>query len=293
MREKIVRILEVAVEPKTPADADRLSAALEKLAADDPSFGVTIDRESGQTIVQGTSELQLEEKLHCLENIPHSVGAPQVIYRETLSRAVAVGYAHKRQTGGSGEFACVTIEFIPLGFGEGTLFETAVDGVPAEFILAIQKGIAAQADSGLLAGFPVMDFKARLIDARYHEIDSSPLSFNIAARAAFRKLAEEKVAILLEPVAKVEIVTPQDYLGGVIGDINSRRGQVQSSVDSDIYAIITALVPVSNMFGYSNTLQSMCRGRAIYEMVFDHYVPVPDPTEPDKPFPGAIGMRVA
>jgi elongation factor G len=295
MPKKIRHLLEAAIEPKTAADAERLVAALESLAKDDPAFGISTDPESGQTILHGVSETQLEEKLRLLEGISFNVGAPQAAYLETLSKPVTVKYTHKKQAGGSGQFAEVTINFEPLPPGSGFVFENeVVDGsVPKEFIPAVEKGLKTQKESGLMAGFPVIDFKATLTDGKYHEVDSNALTFDIAARAAFRELASRGAVKLLEPIMKVEVVMPEDFLGGVIGDINARRGQVQGTVNGEIYSIVTALVPVSNTFGLGNTLQAMCRGRAIYEMVFDHYEPVPQPDEPDPTFPGAMGMRVA
>jgi len=271
-------VIEVAIEPKTKADQEKMGMALVRLAQEDPSFRVTTDQESGQTILKGMGELHLEIKVDILKRtykVDANVGAPQVAYRETLSKPLSIKYTHKKQTGGSGQFAEVTIEFEPLEPGSGFVFENEVVGgaVPKEFIPAVEKGLKTQ--SGLLAGFPVIDFKARLVDGKYHEVDSNALTFDIAARAAFRELASKGAVKLLEPVMKVEVVTPEDFLGGVIGDLNSRRGQVQGTDSRGNAQVVTAMVPLANMFGYINTLRSMSQGRAQYSMVFDHYEQVP------------------
>jgi elongation factor G len=273
-------VIEVAIEPKTKADQEKMGMALVRLAQEDPSFRVSTDQESGQTILKGMGELHLEIKVDILKRtykVDANVGAPQVAYRETLSKAVTVDYTHKKQTGGSGQFARVKLEFEPLPPGSGFVFENEVVGgsVPKEFIPAVEKGLKAQKESGLLAGFPVIDFQARLVDGAYHEVDSNALTFDIAARAAFRELASKGAVKLLEPVMKVEVVTPEDFLGGVIGDLNSRRGQVQGTDSRGNAQVVTAMVPLANMFGYINTLRSMSQGRAQYSMQFDHYEQVP------------------
>jgi len=273
-------VIEVAIEPKTKADQEKMGMALVRLAQEDPSFRVSTDQESGQTILKGMGELHLEIKVDILKRtykVEANVGAPQVAYRETLSKPVTVDYTHKKQTGGSGQFARVKLEFEPLPPGSGFVFENDVVGgsVPKEFIPAVEKGLKAQKESGLLAGFPVIDFQARLIDGAYHEVDSNALTFDIAARAAFRELASKGAVKLLEPVMKVEVVTPEDFLGGVIGDLNSRRGQVQGTDSRGNAQVVTAMVPLANMFGYINTLRSMSQGRAQYSMQFDHYEQVP------------------
>ena len=273
-------VIEVAIEPKTKADQEKMGMALVRLAQEDPSFRVTTDQESGQTILKGMGELHLEIKVDILKRtykVDANVGAPQVAYRETLSKPLSIKYTHKKQTGGSGQFAEVTIEFEPLEPGSGFVFENEVVGgaVPKEFIPAVEKGLKTQKESGLLAGFPVIDFKARLVDGKYHEVDSNALTFDIAARAAFRELASKGAVKLLEPVMKVEVVTPEDFLGGVIGDLNSRRGQVQGTDSRGNAQVVTAMVPLANMFGYINTLRSMSQGRAQYSMQFDHYEQVP------------------
>jgi len=273
-------VIEVAIEPKTKADQEKMGMALVRLAQEDPSFRVSTDQESGQTILKGMGELHLEIKVDILKRtykVEANVGAPQVAYRETLAKPATVKYTHKKQTGGSGQFAEVTIEFEPLPPGSGFVFENEVVGgsIPKEFIPSVEKGLKAQKESGLLAGFPVIDFQAKLVDGKYHEVDSNALTFDIAARAAFRELASRGVVKLLEPIMKVEVVTPEDFLGGVIGDLNSRRGQVQGTDSRGNAQVVTAMVPLANMFGYINTLRSMSQGRAQYSMQFDHYEQVP------------------
>ena len=273
-------VIEVAIEPKTKADQEKMGMALVRLAQEDPSFRVSTDQESGQTILKGMGELHLEIKVDILKRtykVDANVGAPQVAYRETLSKPVTIDYTHKKQTGGSGQFARVKIEYEPLPPGSGFVFENDVVGgsVPKEFIPAVEKGLKAQTESGLLAGFPVIDFQARLVDGAYHEVDSNALTFDIAARASIRELASKGAVKLLEPIMKVEVVTPEDFLGGVIGDLNSRRGQVQGTDSRGNAQVVTAMVPLANMFGYINTLRSMSQGRAQYSMQFDHYEQVP------------------
>jgi elongation factor G len=273
-------VIEVAIEPKTKADQEKMGMALVRLAQEDPSFRVSTDQESGQTILKGMGELHLEIKVDILKRtykVDANVGAPQVAYRETLSKPVTIDYTHKKQTGGSGQFARVKIEYEPLPPGSGFVFENDIVGgsVPKEFIPAVEKGLKAQKESGLLAGFPVIDFKATLVDGAYHEVDSNALTFDIAARASFRELASKGAVKLLEPIMKVEVVTPEDFLGGVIGDLNSRRGQVQGTDSRGNAQVVTAMVPLANMFGYINTLRSMSQGRAQYSMQFDHYEQVP------------------
>ncbi|HEY2033625.1 MAG TPA: elongation factor G, partial [Rhizomicrobium sp.] len=273
-------VIEVAIEPKTKADQEKMGVALNRLAQEDPSFRVSTDQESGQTILKGMGELHLDIKVDILRRtykVDANVGAPQVAYRETLSKPLSIKYTHKKQTGGSGQFAEVSIDFEPLPPGSGFVFENDVVGgaIPKEFIPAVEKGLKNQKESGLLAGFPVIDFKATLTDGKYHEVDSNALTFDIAARAAFRELASKGAVKLLEPIMKVEVVTPDDFLGGVIGDLNSRRGQVQGTDSRGNAQVVTAMVPLANMFGYINTLRSMSQGRAQYSMQFDHYEEVP------------------
>jgi elongation factor G len=273
-------VIEIAIEPKSKADQEKLGVALHRLAQEDPSFRVSTDQESGQTILKGMGELHLEIKVDILKRtykVDANIGQPQVAYRETLSKPATVLYTHKKQTGGAGQFAEVKIIFEPLPPGSGFEFENHVVGgtVPKEYIPAVEKGLKSEKEGGLLIGFPVIDFKATLIDGKYHEVDSNALTFEIAARAAFRELATRGVVRLLEPIMKVEVVTPNDFLGGVIGDLNSRRGQVQGTDTRGNAQVVTAKVPLANMFGYINNLRSMTQGRAQYTMQFDHYEQVP------------------
>jgi elongation factor G len=273
-------VIEIAIEPKSKADQEKLGVALHRLAQEDPSFRVSTDQESGQTILKGMGELHLEIKVDILKRtykVDANIGAPQVAYRETLSRPVEVDYTHKKQTGGAGQYARVKIAFEPLPPGSGFEFvdDTKGGSVPKEFVPAVEKGLKAQKESGLLAGFPVIDFRASLIDGDSHEVDSSAMAFDIAARAAFRELATRGVVKLLEPIMKVEVVTPEDYTGGVIGDLLGRRGQVQGQDVRGNAQIVAAKVPLANMFGYINNLRSMSQGRASYTMEFDHYQQVP------------------
>ncbi|MDE2474820.1 MAG: elongation factor G, partial [Alphaproteobacteria bacterium] len=273
-------VIEIAIEPKSKADQEKLGVALNRLAQEDPSFRVSTDQESGQTILKGMGELHLEIKVDILKRtykVDANIGQPQVAYRETLAKPVTIQYTHKKQTGGAGQFAEVKIEFEPLPPGSGFEFENAVVGgsIPREYIPAVEKGLKAQKETGLLAGFPVIDFKARLIDGKYHEVDSNALTFEIASRAAFREISSRGAVKLLEPIMKVEVVTPEDYLGGVIGDLNSRRGHVHGTDTRGNAQVVTAMVPLANMFGYVNTLRSMTQGRAQYTMQFDHYEQVP------------------
>ena len=273
-------VISVAIEPKTKGDQEKMGVALARLAQEDPSFRVSVDEESGQTILKGMGELHLDIKVDILRRtykVEANIGAPQVAYRETLTKAVEIDYTHKKQTGGSGQFARVKIVFEPLAAGEGFIFENDIVGgsVPKEYVPGVEKGLNASRENGVLAGFPLIDFKATLVDGAYHEVDSNVLTFEIASRAAFRELKERKAVKLLEPMMKVEVVTPEDFMGGVIGDLNSRRGQVQGTDQRGNAQVITAMVPLANMFGYVNTLRSMSQGRASYSMTFDHYEDVP------------------
>jgi elongation factor G len=273
-------VIEVAIEPKTKADQEKMGVALARLAQEDPSFRVSVDQESGQTILKGMGELHLDIKVDILRRtykVDANIGAPQVAYRETLTKAVEIDYTHKKQTGGSGQFARVKIAFEPLPAGSGFIFENEIVGgaVPKEYVPGVEKGLNASRDNGVLAGFPLIDFKATLIDGAYHEVDSNVLTFEIASRAAFRELKERKAVKLLEPMMKVEVVTPDEFMGGVIGDLNARRGQVQGTDQRGNAQVITAMVPLANMFGYVNNLRSMSQGRASYSMQFDHYEDVP------------------
>jgi elongation factor G len=273
-------VIEIAIEPKSKADQEKLGVALAKLAAEDPSFRVSTDQESGQTILKGMGELHLDIKIDILKRAPYNVeaniGAPQVAYREKLTRRVEKDYTHKKQTGGTGQFARVKIIFEPAESGQGA-FESKIIGgaVPKEYIPGVEKGINSVMGAGVLAGFPVVDVKATLIDGAFHDVDSSVLAFEIASRAAFREALQEGGAVLLEPIMKVEVVTPEDYTGAVMGDLLSRRGQVQGQDMRGNATVINAMVPLANMFGYVNNLRSFTQGRANYTMQFDHYEQVP------------------
>jgi elongation factor G len=273
-------VIEVAVEPKTKADQEKMGLALNRLAAEDPSFRVTTDPESGQTIIKGMGELHLEiivDRMKREFKVEANVGAPQVAYRETITRRAEVDYTHKKQTGGSGQFARVKLALEPLEQGAGFEFESKVVGgsVPKEYIPGVEKGVRSVLDNGVLAGFPMIDLKVTLLDGAYHEVDSSALAFEIAARAAFREGAHKAGPKLLEPIMKVEVVSPEDYVGGVIGDLTSRRGQILGQEMRGNATVINAMVPLANMFGYVNTLRSMSQGRAQFTMQFDHYAQVP------------------
>jgi elongation factor G len=273
-------VIEIAIEPKSKADQEKLGVALQKLASEDPSFSVSTDLESGQTILKGMGELHLDIKVDILRRtykVEANVGAPQVAYRESLGKKVEIDYTHKKQTGGTGQFARVKIIFEPGEPGSGYQFESSVVGgsVPKEFIPGVTKGIESSKDNGLLAGFPLIDFKATLIDGAYHDVDSSVLAFEIAARAAFRELRERGAPKLLEPIMKVEVLTPDEYLGDVIGDLNSRRGQIQGTDQRGNAQVVSAFVPLANMFGYVNNLRGMSQGRAQFTMTYDHYEQVP------------------
>jgi len=273
-------VIEVAVEPKSKADQEKMSTALQRLAQEDPSFRVAVDAESGQTVIKGMGELHLEilvDRMKREFKVDANVGAPQVAYRETITQRAEIDYTHKKQTGGSGQYARVKLVFEPLPAGSGYQFESAVIGgtVPREYIPGVEKGLNSSKETGVIAGFPVIDFKATLIDGAYHDVDSSVLAFEIAARAAFREGLPKARPALLEPIMKVEVVTPEDYMGDVIGDLNSRRGQIQGMDSRGNAQVIAAMVPLANMFGYVNTLRSMSQGRAQYSMHFDHYDPVP------------------
>jgi elongation factor G len=273
-------VIEIAVEPKTKGDQEKMGQALARLATEDPSFRVSVDHESGQTVIKGMGELHLEiivDRMKREFKVDANVGAPQVAYRETITRVSEIDYTHKKQTGGSGQFARVKIRFEPQEPGFGFEFKSAVVGgnVPKEYIPGVEKGIKGSLDNGVLAGFPVIDFRAVLYDGAYHDVDSSVLAFEIAARAAFKEGIMKAAPKLLEPVMKVEVVTPRDYMGDVIGDLNSRRGRITGQDQRGNAEVINAMVPLANMFGYVNTLRSMSQGRAQYTMHFDHYEQVP------------------
>ncbi len=273
-------VIEIAIEPKSKADQEKLGVALSKLAAEDPSFRVSTDPESGQTILKGMGELHLDIKVDILKRtykVDANIGAPQVAYRETLSKKSEINYTHKKQSGGSGQFARVVMQFEPSGPGGGSSFELKIVGgaVPKEYIPGVEKGVNSVLTSGVLAGFPVVDVKATLVDGSYHDVDSSALAFEIAARAAFREGLQKGGSVLLEPIMKVEVVTPEEHTGFVMGDLLSRRGHVQGQDMRANAVVIDAMVPLSNMFGYVNQLRSGTQGRANFTMQFDHYEQVP------------------
>ena len=273
-------VIEIAIEPKTKADQEKMGQALQRLAAEDPSFRVSVDHESGQTILKGMGELHLDilvDRMKREFKVEANIGAPQVAYRETFTKEVEVDYTHKKQSGGSGQFARVILQFKPVESGEGVSFTDTVTGgnVPKEYIPGVEKGIMMQKETGIIAGFPVVDFTVNLSDGGYHDVDSSVMAFEIAGRAAFREAMGKAGPQLLEPMMKVEVVTPEEYMGDIIGDLNSRRGQVNAMEDRGNAKVVIASVPLSNMFGYINPLRSMSSGRAQFSMVFDRYEPVP------------------
>ncbi len=273
-------VIEIAVEPKSKADQEKMSVGLQRLAAEDPSFQVETNHESGQTIMKGMGELHLDILIDRLKRefkVEANIGQPQVAYREKIGRGAEIDYTHKKQSGGTGQFARVKLEFEPLESGSGFIFESKIVGgaVPKEYIPGVEKGLESAKESGLLAGYPVTDFKATLVDGAFHDVDSSVLAFEIASRAAFRELKGQGDPRLMEPVMAVEVVTPEDYMGDVIGDLNSRRGQIQGSEPRGNAVAIKAFVPLVNMFGYVSDLRGMSQGRAQFTMLFDHYDEVP------------------
>jgi elongation factor G len=273
-------VIQIAIEPKTKGDQEKMGLALNRLAAEDPSFRVKSDEESGQTIIAGMGELHLDiivDRMRREFKVEANVGAPQVAYRETITRQHTEDYTHKKQSGGSGQFARVKIMFEPNPEGEDFVFDSKIVGgsVPKEYVPGVEKGIASVLSSGPFAGFPMIGVKATLIDGAYHDVDSSVLAFEIAGRACFREAASKLGVQLLEPIMKVEVVTPEDYVGDVIGDLNSRRGQIQGTEARGVATVVNAMVPLANMFKYVDNLRSMSQGRAQYTMQFDHYEPVP------------------
>ena len=273
-------VIEVAVEPKTKGDQEKMGLALSRLAQEDPSFRVKSDEESGQTVIAGMGELHLDiivDRMRREFSVEADVGAPQVAYRETFTKETEVDYTHKKQSGGSGQFARVKMTISPMEPGGGFEFENKIVGgsIPREYIPGVEKGIESVRENGVLAGFPMIDFRVTLFDGAYHDVDSSVMAFEIAARAAFREASREAGAKLLEPIMNVEVVTPDDHMGDVIGDLSSRRGQVRGTETRGNASVISAMVPLANMFGYVNTLRSMTQGRAQYSMTFDHYEQVP------------------
>ena len=286
-------VIEIAVEPKTKADQEKMGLALQRLAAEDPSFSVSVDHESGQTIMKGQGELHLDVLVDRMKRefkVEANIGEPQVAYRETITKEVEVDYTHKKQSGGSGQFARVIMQFKPSTeideeTGERVNFaftDTVVGGnVPKEYIPGVEKGIKSSKDNGVVAGFPVINFVCNLSDGSYHDVDSSVMAFEIAGRSAFKEAMQKAGPQLLEPMMKVEVVTPEEYMGDIIGDINSRRGVVQGMDDRGNAKIVNALVPLSSMFGYINPLRSMSSGRAQFTMEFSHYDPVPQSVADD------------
>lgn len=285
-------LVEMAIEPTSTADRGKLDIALAELAAEDSSFHVSANPESGQVLLKGMDERQLDAKIDILKRIYKiviAVGPPRVAYRETITRPAEVDYTHKRLIGGAGEFARVILKIEPNDKGKGCTFESrSVDGsVPAGFIPGVEKGVNAVLSSGVVAGFPLLDVTVALVDGAYHQVDSSAITFEIAARAALREGLRKAGSILLAPVMKVEVVTPEDYLGGVISDLNSRRGHIVNANER----LVAATVPLANMFGYADSLRLMTQGHATFTMQFDHYAPVSVPEGDPPPFPPAIGMR--
>ena len=273
-------VIEVAVEPKTKADQEKMGIALNRLAREDPSFRVTSDIESGQTIIKGMGELHLEilvDRMKREFKVEANVGAPQVAYREYLAKPVELTYTHKKQSGGSGQFGEVKVKLTPGERGTGFVFIDSIKGgnIPREYIPSVEKGMRETAETGSLIGFPIIDFSVELLDGKYHDVDSSALAFEICARGAMREGAQKAGIKLLEPIMKVEVVTPEDYLGDVIGDLNSRRGQIQGTDSRGNATAVDAIVPLANMFGYVNQLRSFSQGRAQYTMQFSHYDEVP------------------
>jgi elongation factor G len=273
-------VIEVAVEPKTKADQEKMGVALNRLAREDPSFRVTSDHESGQTIIKGMGELHLEilvDRMKREFKVEANVGAPQVAYREYLGKPVDIDYTHKKQSGGTGQFGRVKVKLTPGERGSGIIFTDEIKGgnIPKEYIPAIEKGFRETAATGSLVGFPIIDFEINLYDGAYHDVDSSALAFEICARGAMREAAQKSGIKLLEPMMRVEVVTPEDYLGDVIGDLNSRRGQIQGTDSRGNAQVVEAMVPLANMFGYVNQLRSFTQGRAQYSMQFSHYDEVP------------------
>jgi elongation factor G len=273
-------VIEVAVEPKTKADQEKMGVALNRLAAEDPSFRVTTDHESGQTIIKGMGELHLEilvDRMKREFKVEANVGAPQVAYREYLAKPIELTYTHKEQSGGSGQFGEVKVKVVPGERGSGFQFIDEIKGgnIPREYIPSVEKGMKETAETGSLIGFPIVDFEVHLLDGKYHDVDSSALAFEITGRGAMREAAQKAGIKILEPMMKVEVVTPEDYLGDVIGDINSRRGQIQGTDSRGNAQVVEAIVPLANMFGYVNQLRSFTQGRAQYTMQFSHYDEVP------------------
>jgi elongation factor G len=290
-------VIEIAIEPKSKADQERLGVALTKLAAEDLSFHFSTDPESGQTILKGTSEEHLDAKVGLLkrDGIDANIGAPQVAFRERITERVEHSYTHKRQTGRTGQFAAVTLLLKPNGFGKGNAFVSKITGsaVPEKYIPGVKKGLESVLSSGVVAGFPVVDVKVQLIDGKYHDVDSSALAFEIATRACFREALQKGKSVLLEPIMKVEVVTPEDCARAVLDDLKLRRCQIIGQDTRDGVVGIDAMVPLMNMFGYASPLRQKSNGRATFTMRFDHYAIAPPnvSSDDDPPFRPAIGIR--
>jgi elongation factor G len=284
-------LVEIAIEPKSKAYQGKLDVALAKLAAEDPSFRVSTDQESGQIILKGMSELHLDTKIGALK-VDANIGAPQVAFRERVTKRAKVDYVHKKQSGGAGQFAGVSIVVEPNEPSKGNTFESKIIGgtIPKEYLIGVEKGLESALSAGVIAGFPVIDVRVQLVDGEYHDLDSSALAFEIAARAGCREALYRAKSILLEPIMRVEIVTPADCSMSVIDDLNLRRGQIQDQNIRDSTNAITAMAPLMNMFGYVNALRSISNGRATFTMQFAHYAPVSTPDD-DPPFRPAVGMR--
>ena len=288
-------LIEVAIEPVSKTDQEKLRVALARLVAEDSLFAVSTDHESGQTLLKGMDENQIEAKIEILKTayqINANVGAPQVAFRECPTKRVEHSYTHKRQRGGTGQFAAVTLVVEPNQRDKGYVFEALIvaGALPAEYISGVENGLQSVLASGVVAGFPVVDVRVQLIDAKYHDVDSSALAFEIATRAAFREALIEAKSILLEPIVKVEVATPAEHARAIIDDLGLRRGQVRKHEQRGNTVVVDALVPLTNMFGYAISLRQKSLGRATFAMQFDHYAPAPPP-EPDTPFRPAIGMR--
>jgi elongation factor G len=293
---KMFPLIEIKVEPKSRADTEVLASALASLVRSDPNAFCTVDPQSGETLIGGMSELHLEGIVEALisQGVAISIGTVQVAYRETITRSTEVDYTHKKQTGGTGQFARVILEIEPNEKGAGYAFESKIVGgaVPKEYIPGVEKGLNSVMGTGILAGFPIIDIKIALTDGAYHEVDSSAIAFEIASQMALREGLQKAGAILLEPIMKVEVNSPDDYLGGVIGGLNSRHGQIMGVSSRGNAQIVNAMVPLSNMFGYGAQLHSLSNGRATFTMAYSHYEAVPRTIMPDPDnFPPAIGMR--
>jgi elongation factor G len=295
MRNLSPSLVEIAVEPRARGDQKKILQILAQLAAEDPSFRVAVDHESGQTIIKGTDEVHLElivDRMKREFKVEVRVGGPQVAYRETISREEDVDYTHKKQAGASGQYARVKMHFEPLAPGSGFEFDNEVVGgtVPKEYVPGVEKGVRDSLENGVLAGFPVIDLKVTLTGGAYHEADSSALAFEIAARAAMKEGLAKAAPKLLEPIMRVEVVTPRNYMGDVIGDLNRRRGRITGQDQRGNAEVINAMVPLANLFGYAGFLKSLSRGEASFILQFSHYGPVPPPN--DDPFRPAVGMRI-